>query len=320
MWCALFPGQGSQSPGMGRFLFDNFPSVARVFEEASDAIGINIKQLCFEADDATLALTENTQPCLVTVSTALFRVLHFDMGFRPGLTAGHSVGEFAAVVAAGGMDFADAIRAVRARGTAMQSAVPVGEGGMTAVLNLSPAQVNEVCAWASAQGAGVVEPANLNAPGQIVISGAKAALDWLATNYSAARFPDHPKAKLIPLKVSAPFHCAMMRPAAERMTEVLGEIQFRPVTTPVVQNVSARAETAADQIRRNLVAQICAPVRWIECVHTLVTAGCDRAIEVGPGKVLAGLVKKIDSTGLRTFNVNSLDDLRNAEKELKGAS
>ena len=177
-----------------------------------------------------------------------------------------------------------------------------------------------MCAWASAQGGGAVEPANLNAPGQIVISGAKPALDWLSSNYTPATFPDFPRAKLIPLKVSAPFHCALMKPAAERMAEVLGEMTFADARFPVVQNVSARAERAAATLRENLIAQVCAPVRWIECVHTLIERGCDRAVEVGAGKVLSGLVKKIDSSRIRTLNVNSLEDLRNTEKELKGAS
>ena len=320
MWCALFPGQGSQAPGMGRFLFDEFSQVRLAFEEASDGAGVNIKSLCFDGSEADLALTENTQPCLLTVSTAAARVLRDEFGFDPRALAGHSVGEYAAVVAAGALSLGDAARAVRIRGQAMQSAVPVGQGGMTAVLNLEPAQVSEVCAWASAQGAGVIEPANLNAPGQIVISGAKAALDWLGANYSSERFPDFPRAKLIPLKVSAPFHCAMMAPAAQRMAEVLADLKFSDARVPVVQNTTAEAVTDANTLRENLVAQVCAPVRWIECVQTLVRTGHDRAVEVGVGKVLSGLVKKIDSKSLRTLNVNSLEDLRAVEKELKGAS
>ena len=319
MWCALFPGQGSQSPGMGRFLFDEFLSVRRLFEEASDTLGQNFKKLCFEGSESDLGLTENTQPALLLVSTAAFGVLRDEFGFAPHAAAGHSVGEYAAVVAAGALPFANAMTAVRLRGRAMQSAVPLGEGGMTAVLNLTPEQVAQLCAWVSAQGGGVVSPANLNAPGQVVISGPKRALDWLGANYRADQFPELPRAKLIPLKVSAPFHCALMKPAEEAMQNVLNEMPFTDARFPVVQNVTATGVTAAAELRANLITQICAPVRWIECTRQLIAMGCDRAIEVGSGKVIAGLVKKIDSDNLRTFNINSLAELRNVETELKGA-
>lgn len=318
MWSALFPGQGSQHPGMGKFLFDEFALAKQTFEEASDSLSIDFKKLCFEGSEADLALTENTQPCLLLVSTATFRVLENELGFKPGIVAGHSIGEYAAVVSAGSLDFSSAMKAVRERGQAMQSAVPVGQGGMTAVMGLEPKQIFELCAWAEKEtGDGPVQPANLNAPGQIVISGKKSVLDWIGANYKPELFPGS-RAKFIPLKVSAPFHCSMMKPAEEVMARVLGDMKFTDARFPVVQNVSASAEQNGDTLRSNLIKQVSAPVRWIECVQKIIQTGSNRAIEVGCGKVIAGLVKKIDSENLKTFNINSIEELRNLETELKG--
>lgn len=318
MWSALFPGQGSQHPGMGKFLFDEFALAKQTFEEASDSVSIDFKKLCFEGSEADLALTENTQPCLLLVSTATFRVLENELGFKPGVVAGHSIGEYAAVVSAGSLDFSSAMKAVRQRGQAMQSAVPLGLGGMTAVMGLEPKQIFELCAWAEKEtGDGPVQPANLNAPGQIVISGKKSVLDWISANYKPELFPGT-RAKFIPLKVSAPFHCSMMKPAEEVMGRVLGDMKFSDARFPVVQNVSASPEQNGDTLRNHLVKQVSAPVRWIECVQKIIQMGSHRTIEVGCGKVIAGLVKKIDSENLKTFNINSIEELRNLETELKG--
>lgn len=317
MWSALFPGQGSQHPGMGKFLFEEFMSVRYLFEEASDALNVDMRKLCFEGSDSDLALTENTQPCLLLVSTATYKVLHEEFGFTPKVSAGHSVGEYAAVVCAGALGFADALRAVRRRGQAMQSAVPVGQGGMSAVMGLTGEQVFELCKWAEKEsGQSPVQPANLNAPGQVVISGKKSLLDWIPGNFKPDMFGGG-RVKFIPLKVSAPFHCSMMKPAEDVMAKVLGDIKFSNAKYPVVQNVDAEPATNGDELRKNLVKQVSAPVRWIECVQKIRSLGCDRAIEVGCGKVLAGLAKKIDSDGLRTFNINSLDELKSAGQELK---
>jgi [acyl-carrier-protein] S-malonyltransferase len=318
MWCALFPGQGSQSPGMGKFLCEEFATARRTFEEASDALRIDLKKLCFEGSEADLAMTENTQPCLVLVSTATYRVLSEEFGFQPKAAAGHSVGEYAAAVAAGSLPFASAMKAVRLRGEAMQSAVPAGQGGMTAVMGLEPQQVFELCRWAeTGSGEKPVSPANINAPGQIVISGKKSVLDWISANYKADLFGGA-RVKFIPLKVSAPFHCAMMKPAEEKMAAVLGEMAFQEAKFPVVQNVTAEPVREAAQLRANLVKQVSAPVRWIECVQKLVQMGADRGLECGSGKVLAGLVKKIEGEKLKVFNINSLADLKLAETELRG--
>lgn len=318
MWSALFPGQGSQSPGMGKFLVDEFKSAKRTFEEASDTLSIDFKKLCFEGSEADLALTENTQPCLLLVSTATFRVLNEEFGFSPKIAAGHSIGEYAAVVAAGALAFSDGMKAVRIRGQAMQSAVPVGQGGMTAVMGLEPDQVTKLCQWAEKEsGDGPVQPANINAPGQIVISGKKSALDWAAANFKADLFPGS-RVKFIPLKVSAPFHCSMMKPAEEKMAHVLGDMKFSSAAFPVVQNVNAESVTDGAQLRANLVKQVSAPVRWIECVQKIAAMGSERALEVGNGKVIAGLVKKIAGDKLPVSNLNSMEDLKTVETQLKG--
>jgi [acyl-carrier-protein] S-malonyltransferase len=314
-WSAFFPGQGSQHPGMGKFLYDEFTSVKRLFEEASDALSLDFRKLCFSGSDADLALTENTQPCLLLVSTATYRVLHEELGFQPINAAGHSIGEYAAVVTAGALPFTEGMKAVRRRGQAMQTAVPIGKGGMTAVLGLDVKQIDELCRWAEAEsGLQPVQAANINAPGQIVISGAKALLDWIPLNFKAEMF-NGARVKFIPLKVSAPFHCSMMKPAEEEMQVVLGDMRFARAMWPVVQNFNAEPVSEGDDLRRNLVRQISAPVRWIECVQKVRAMGATRAVEVGCGKVLAGLVKKIDSEGLQIFNMNSLADLKTLTAE-----
>lgn len=320
MWAAVFPGQGSQHPGMGKFLFDEFKVAKQLFEEASDTLSIDFKKLCFDGSEADLALTHNTQPCLLLVSIASFRVLEEISGFKPTATAGHSIGEYAAVVAGNAMKFTDAIKAVRLRGEFMQSAVPVGMGGMTAVMGLEQPQIVQLCKWVEDKaGEKPVEPANFNAPGQIVISGKKSLLDWLQQNFDAGIFlPATPRVKFIPLKVSAPFHCSLMKPAEEKMRTVLHDIAFSKSRFPIVQNVSAQAVTEGNTLRTNLVQQVSSSVRWIECVQTLTQLGCERFVEVGCGKVLAGLVKKIASK--ETFGLNSLEDLKNFEAQLKAGT
>jgi [acyl-carrier-protein] S-malonyltransferase len=319
MWTSLFPGQGSQHPGMGKFLRDEFSVAKQTFEEASDALHLDLKKLCFEGSESDLALTENTQPCLLLVSTATHRVLEKEFGYKPVNAAGHSVGEYAAVVAAGSLGFTDAMKAVRWRGQAMQSAVPLGRGGMSAVMGLEPQQVFDLCAWAEKQtGDGPVQPANLNAPGQIVISGKKTVLDWLSVNFKPEVLGVTGRVKFIALKVSAPFHCSMMKPAEEKMAEVLGEMKFSDARFPVIQNVSAEPVTSAATLRENLIKQVSAPVRWIESVQTIVALGATQAAEVGCGRVISGLVKKIEGEKLPVFNLNSLEDLKTFETKFRG--
>ena len=316
----IFPGQGSQHVGMGKFLYDNFPSVKERFEEASDSISLDLKKLCFEGPEDQLTLTENTQPALLLTSYATFEVLKANTGFSPLMTAGHSIGEYAAVVAAGSLNFADGVRAVRERGQAMQSAVPVGKGGMAAVMGLSNEQVTELCEWAKKNGPeGDVEPANFNSPGQVVISGHKDLIDFITKEAKADLFDPAPRRlKLIPLKVSAPFHSSLMKPAEEHMERVLGELQFSEAQFPVVQNIDAKEYKDGAKIRENLVKQVRGAVLWTQCVETMKSLGGKNFIECGPGKVLAGLVKKIDSDSLKTLNINSLDELKAVETAISG--
>jgi [acyl-carrier-protein] S-malonyltransferase len=318
MWGAIFPGQGSQHPGMGEFLYKEFALARQIFEEASDTLGIDFKKLCFQGSEADLALTENTQPSLLLVSTATYRVIESITDFKPQCAAGHSIGEYAAVVAAGSLAFTSALKAVRQRGQAMQAAVPLGRGGMVAVMGLTPHEVTTVCRWAE-MGAGDIplEPANFNAPGQIVISGKQDVIDWLQANFKPeAVFGENKKVRLIPLKVSAPFHCSLMKPAEDEMRRILNEMSFSEGRFPVIQNFSATAETEGDKLREHLIRQVSAPVRWVECVQLMPQMKVDTLIEFGCGKVLSGLVKKIDSERLTTFNVNSLEDLKTVEKRL----
>ncbi len=311
MWSAIFPGQGSQHPGMGKFLYEDFVAAKRLFEEASDTLSLNMRKLCFDGSESDLAQTENTQPCMLLVSTAAFTVLAQEFGFTPRVASGHSVGEFSAIVAAKALSFSDALRAVRQRGQAMQSAVPLGEGGMTAVMGLDFRQVSELCVWAEkTTGKSPVQPANINAPGQIVISGKKSILNWLAQEFKPEMLPGLPRARFVALKVSAPFHCAMMKPAEEAMASVLAAIPFATAAFPVVQNVNAQAVQSGDDLRRGLVQQVVAPVRWVECMSKIGAMGSHLTVEVGCGKVLSGLAKKIDRERLRTFNVNSLEEIK----------
>ena len=318
MWSFIFPGQGSQSPGMGKFLFENFATAKQTFEEASDAISFDLKKLCFEGSEADLALTENTQPALLTTSTASYRVLKEIAPVNPIAAIGHSIGEYAAVVSADSLDFSSAVRAVRQRGKSMQSAVPVGEGAMAAVMGLDETQIRFLCDQVQKTTGKVLEPANFNSPGQIVISGHAAAMAWLKDNFKPETLPGEPKrAKLIPLNVSAPFHCSLMKPAEDQMRAFLTELKFQDARFPIIQNFTAQKTTEATSIRENLIKQISGPVRWIECTETLSQLGATKCIELGHGKVASGLVKKIASQ-LETFNFNSLEDIKVIETAIKG--
>lgn len=317
-FAVVFPGQGSQHPGMGKFLYSEFKSVQRLFEEASDAVNVNFKKLMFDGADSDLALTENTQPCLLIVSVAGFRTLQDEFGFQPKATAGHSVGEYAAAVSSGVLGFTDGVKAVRIRGQAMQSAVPLGEGGMSAIMGMDADQVRKTCEWAMEEtGIGPIEPANFNAPGQIVISGKLKLLQWLSENFKPEVLgQEKMRVKFIPLKVSAPFHCSMMKPAQEKMREVLNAMEFNTPQFPIVQNVTAQSTNDASIIRTNLIEQVSKPVRWIECIETLKKLDAAKMVECGSGKVLSGLSKKIDSEGIQTFNMTSMDEFKELGKML----
>jgi [acyl-carrier-protein] S-malonyltransferase len=282
----LFPGQGSQAVGMGRELAHQHAVARQTFEEADDALGVKISQLCFEGPEEELRLTENTQPAILTASVAAWRVLQ-EKGIKPAFVAGHSLGEYSAHVAAETMSFADAVRTVRNRGKYMQEAVPVGTGSMAAILGMDPEKVAEICRDA-AQGE-VCESANINSPEQIVISGHVAAVERavkLADERGAKR------AKVLP--VSAPFHCSLMKPAQERLAAVLGSLQLATPRFPVVCNVYARPVEDAERAREALMRQVTGSVRWSQSMQGLIAHGVQTFVEVGPGKVLCGLMRQVD--------------------------
>jgi len=309
----LFPGQGSQAVGMGRELAERFPVAAQTFAEADAALGFPLSRLCFEGPEEDLRLTENTQPAIMTVSVAAARVLAAH-GVAPALAAGHSLGEWSAHVIAETFSFADAVRAVKARGRAMQQAVPAGQGAMAAVLALDAAQVAEACEEAARETGLAVQAANLNSPSQTVISGATAAVEKAAALCKAkgAR-------RTVMLPVSAPFHCALMQPAQEEVARVLSGIAMHDPRIPVAANVTGGLISTADATRDALIRQVTGAVRWVDCVQSLKAAGADLFIEVGPGKVLCGLLKQIDPE-LKSLNVEDAASLEKTLAELKGSA
>lgn len=290
----VFPGQGSQAAGMGKSLCAEFPEARAVFEAVDDALGERLSTRCFEGPDAELNLTANTQPALLTVSMAVHAVMA-QRGVKAAFVTGHSLGEYSALVAAGALLLPDAARAVRARGTFMQDAVPQGVGAMAAVLGLTPAQVKAACD-AAAEGQ-VVTPANYNSPAQTVIAGHAEAVQR-----ASGKLKEAGAKKVMPLPVSAPFHCALMEPVKPRLAEVFSRICVGVPRVPVVTNVEARANSSADRVVPLLLEQVTAPVRWIECVQALAAEGVTHVVELGPGKVLSGLVKRI-CEGVTVCNV-----------------
>lgn len=297
----LFPGQASQYPGMGRDLALNFPESKAVFDQADAALGFSLSQLCFEGSEEDLKLTANTQPSILTVSVAAWRALE-KKGITPDFAAGHSLGEYSALVAAGSLDFATAVKIARKRGQYMQDAVPSGEGAMAAILGLSPTDVAEVCKKA-AQGE-VVSPANLNSPEQTVVSGTAAAVKRaveIASQSGAKR--------AVILPVSAPFHCALMQPAQKRLEPDLRAAKFNSLRFPVITNVEAEAETSGDEARQALIQQVMMPVRWLDSIREMIAQEVTIFVEVGPGKVLSGLLRQIDRS-VRCFNVEDAASLQ----------
>jgi len=323
----LFPGQGSQSVGMGRDLYDNFAAARAVFEEADEALGFALSQVIFDGPEETLRLTEHTQPAILTVSTAAARVL-MEAGVTAAMAAGHSLGEYSAYVSAGTLSFADAVRAVRLRGRYMQQAVPAGEGAMAAILGLDAELIRVICEQVEDKltplpgdpevlnfvpGSAVVSAANLNSPGQTVISGAKAAVERAAELCKQAGAK-----RAVMLPVSAPFHCKLMQPAQESLARDLAELEFRAPKFPVAANVNATLIATGDAAREALIAQVTGAVRWVECIELLAAEGATQFIEVGPGRVLSGLLKQIQ--GKDAVAAMNVEDSASLEKTLAALS
>jgi [acyl-carrier-protein] S-malonyltransferase len=298
----LFPGQGSQEVSMGKSVYEASNAARAVFDAADAALDRPISKLCFEGPLEELTLTSNTQPALLATSIALLAAVREQVPSlpAPAFAAGHSLGEYSALVAAGALDFADAIRIVELRGRAMQNAVPEGRGGMVAIIGGERAAAIALCE--DVRDAGSLEVANFNAPGQVVLSGEKAAVE------RAAVLAGERQLKAIVLKVSAPFHCSLMKPAADAVDAALANISIHPLEFPVVANAVAEPNREPSRVRQLLVSQIDGPVRWEESVRHMAEAGVTHALEIGSGKVLAGLVKRIDKR-IRVHNVSSLDSI-----------
>jgi len=297
----VFPGQGSQYVGMGRELFENFSLARRIFEEADDALHLSVSKLCFQGPEESLKLTENTQPAILTTSIACLRVLEQEKGCVPQLAAGHSLGEYSALVASGALAFFDAMRIVRLRGQFMQEAVPVGEGAMAAVLGMEREEVQRLCEEAAEEN--VLAAANYNSPGQIVISGHAEAVQR-----AIERVKDKGKKAML-LPVSAPFHCPLMRGAGDRLAREIEPIPVKDLKVGVVTNVEAEINTLKERVKPLLISQISSPVRWEDSMRTMVRDGIEQIIEIGPRKVLSGLMKRIDPK-IQTGNIEDIQSLK----------
>ena len=302
----VFPGQGSQTVGMMKELYDNYACVKDVFKEADEALGFSMTDLCFKGPEEQLRLTYNTQPAILTCSVAALKVLEEHEVF-PDVAAGHSLGEYSALVAAGSLKFADAVRVVRKRGQFMQEAVPVGQGAMAAIIALDTEKIKEICKEVQDRTGLAVQPVNFNCPGQVVIAGATDAVREASEALKAAGAK-----RAIVLPVSAPFHSTLMQPAADRLAEVLDQVKIADAKIPVIANVTTQPEQKGDEIRKILVKQAASPVLWEDSVRYMIQAGVTTFIEVGPGKVLTGFVKKID----RSFSGQNVEDLASLEKTL----
>jgi [acyl-carrier-protein] S-malonyltransferase len=306
----VFPGQASQYPGMGKELAEKYPAARAVFEEADKALGFSISKMCFEGSEEELKLTANTQPAILTVSVAAYRVVA-EKGLAPDYVAGHSLGEYSALVAVGALNFADAVRLVRKRGQYMQDAVPAGQGGMAAIMGISPAVVQDACKRAA--GSEICTPANLNSPEQTVISGHASAVKRaveIASQLGAKRS--------MMLAVSAPFHSALMMPAQEKLEKDLRATAFADLQVPLVTNVDADTIRKGDEAREALIRQVTMPVRWEESMRMLLDEGVNTFLEVGPGRVLTGLMRQIERS-VASLNVEDEKSLQGTVDKIAGA-
>lgn len=303
----IFPGQGAQYIGMGKQIATEFSSSSAIFDEASEALGIDMKKMIFEGDDETLKITENTQPAIVTASVACLIPL-LENGIKPDFTAGLSLGEYSAHVASGTMEFATAVSLVRKRGRFMQEAVPLGVGTMAAILGLTSDDVKQCCIQASQFG--IVEPANFNCPGQIAIAGEVKAVEK-AMEYCTEKGAK----RTILLAVSAPFHCSMLKPAGELLDAELEHIVFSDFKAPLIANVTGKEVKSPSEIRETLVKQVSNPVLWEDSIRVMLDRGVDTFIEIGPGKVLSGFVKKINKE-VKSFNIDDIESLKKTLGEI----
>ena len=306
----LFPGQGSQYVGMGKDLYENFPEAREVFEEASDSLGFDIKKLCFEGPEEELNKTENAQPAILTVSYAAYKVLKKHFPIEPIAVAGHSLGEYTALVTSGAIKFFDAVKIVRARGKFMQDAVPLGLGTMSAILGLEREKVEETCEEASKES--YVQPANYNCPGQIVISGYIKGIE--IANKIARKKGAY---KTVKLAVSAPFHSKLMEPAARRLAEKFDYVKVGDFKYPVISNVDAEPNYTKENIKELLIRQVSSAVKWEDSMKKLIKMGVNRVIEIGPSRILCGLMRKIDRK-VKVYNIENSKNLKNIEKVFEG--
>ncbi|EEX67872.1 ACP S-malonyltransferase [Mitsuokella multacida] len=305
----VFPGQGAQAVGMGKDLFEQYDVAKRLFAEADEALGYSIKDMCFEGPADDLKLTANTQPAILTVSVIVNEILK-EHGVQPDVAGGHSLGEYSALVAAGVLSFKDAVALVHKRGQYMQEAVPVGEGGMAAIIGLDDEAIAAACEKATKE-AGEVQPVNFNCPGQTVIAGTTHGVEKAVEELKAAGAK-----KAVVLPVSAPFHSTLMKPAAEKLAAELDKVAIHDAAFPVVSNFTGELETKAEEIKANLVAQADHPVRWIACVKTMQAFGADTFVEAGPGKTLCGFNRRIDRS-IKSLNVENLESLQKTLDYLK---
>lgn len=297
----IFPGQGAQYVGMAKEISETSKAASRIFDEATDALGFDARKMIFESDDETLRITENTQPTILTASVACAQPL-LEAGIKPDFTAGLSLGEYAAHVISGSLTFGDAVKLVKKRGKYMQETVPIGEGAMAAIMGLNREDVLEVCQKASA--VGIVEATNFNCPGQISVAGEVSAVN------EAMRLANEKGAKrTLLLNVSAPFHCSLLKPAGEKLAKELESVEIRPMTIPVVTNVTGKMVGSSEEIMNLLIRQVSSSVLWEDCVETMIQNGVDTFIEIGPGKVLSGFVKKIDKS-VKVYNVEDNSSLK----------
>ena len=306
----VFPGQGSQFVGMGKDFYDHLPAARELMQEANDVLGFDIASICFNGPEETLKLTENTQPALLVHSTMALKILR-ENGIDSVVAAGHSLGEFSALVAAGALQFKDAVRLVRLRGQFMQEAVPVGVGAMAAIIGLPIDSLQELCDQVSTESS-VVQPANLNSPVQTVIAGHKEAVEQVS-----AKALEAGAKKAVPLPVSAPFHSALMKPAEVKLQKELEQTEFFDLSIPVITNIEAQPITKGSDARSALVKQVCSPVRWSETMQVLVDQGIERVVELGSGKVLSGLMKRFNRD-IACFQVGDRESLSQTLATLKG--